>query len=390
MTKQIIFALLVLAACKKHDAKTETAGSAAEPAKTTEPAPAGTPAAPAADGVMAAAKKAAAGCELQEGYYFKYDCEGKKDWSAFRFEAKHAASLVAVLEEPNAGLQNMASNQMMSNADWFANDKAMQERILAIATKIPKDAKGGTGNQLGRAIGFFNLEKTGLFDKAKAIVENPEANEGLRIGIVNWVLPGNQKNDAAYQLTLAQAKQTAEPKLRTAALVALSAGYAAHAADICPIWLDSLEKLDDRPGAMIASHLTIGDLQVNNQHEAFPYNWAMISSDDNRCPDATVDAALDIIDKRMTAGVQDSWWVTALKGPAKAKNATAGHKQKATAIATKYFNNSKNSAYQRGNALEVIAALDPVAGKALATKVADDKDLKDAAARVLKRLASNP
>jgi hypothetical protein len=386
MTKHLFIALTLLAACKKHEA-TPAPTATPEPGKATEPG--ATPAAAAApDGVMAAAKKAADGCPLQEGYYFSYDCEAKKDWIAIRFEAKHAASLVAVLEQPNAGIQNLASDAMMSNAGWFSGDKALQERIFAFANKLPKTAVGGTANKLGRVIGFFDYGKTGLFDKAKAIVDNAEANENLRVGITNWILPGNQKSDPAYQLTLAQAKQTASPKLRNAALVALSAGYAAHADEICPLWIEALEKLDDRVGAMVASHLTIGDLQVNNQNEAFPYNWAMISSDENRCPEATVDSALDLIDKRIAGGAKDSWWVSALRGPAKAKNATPGQKQKAAAIALKLVNDSKRSAYERGNALEMVAANDPANGKVLAEKLVADKDMKSAAERVLKTLAA--
>ncbi len=369
--------------------------SAAKPAPA---APTPAPSAPAAvtggvdATVMAAAKKVAAECTWEDDGYFESSCPAKQAWDAIDFKADHAATLVAILEDKTTGMQQLASEAMYRQTEWFAEDKALEERILAVAGALPADAKGGTANKLGRVIGFCNLAKTGLFDKAKALVERADANEALRVGIVNWMLAGNQDSEPAYALTRDQATKGATPAIKVAALVALSAAYKTHATDeMCALWLDALPKLDDGPGAMIAAHLTNGDLQVNNQNEAFPYNWAMISSDDDTCPPATVDAALAAIDKRVAAGTaKDAWWVSALAGPSKSKNATPAQKAKAVEIAKKYVDNARYGGYQRGNALEALVELDAKAAKAIADKHIKDPDdsLQRAAGRVYEKVGA--
>jgi hypothetical protein len=309
------------------------------------------------------------------------------------FKPEQAVALVQVLEDKNPGVQTLAADKLMESkvTEYLAENKELQQRVLAVAKATPKDAKGPTANRLGRIIGFFNLEKTGLFDQAKAIADDANANENLRVGIANWMLAGNQESDAAYKFTLAAAQQTAVPGIRRAALVALSAGYKKHAAEVCALWQQVLPTFDTegdgQAAALIAAHLTNGDLQVSNQNSAFPYNWAMISSDENLCPPAAVDAGLSETDKRLAAGVSPMWWTTPLRGPARSKNATPEQKKKAVEIATKLVDNTKASGYQRGEALEIIAALDPEAAKALITKYAADKDMKDSIERTQKKLS---
>ena len=405
--RKILFAIAITsaftAACKKKK-DGEAGGSAAvtTESKAGETKPAGGEAkaggaAVAADPAVLDAAKQAATCELQEGYYYNYDCPQMKAWQSLdffmNFKPEQAVALVQVVEDKNAGLQNLAADKLTESkvTDFLAENKELQQRVIAVAKAMPKDAKGPTANRLGRIIGFFKLEKTGMFDQVKAIAEDPNANENLRVGLANWVLAGNQDSDAAYKFTLAAAKQTENPNIRRAALVALSAGYKTHAAEVCALWQQALPTLDpegDASGAaLVAAHLTNGDLQVSNQNSAFPYNWAMISSDDNLCPPEAVEAGLAETEKRLGAGVSPMWWTTPLKGPARSKNATPEQKQRAAAIATKLLENPKTSGYHRGEALEIIADLDPAAAKALVTKYAADKDMKDAVERVQKKLS---
>jgi hypothetical protein len=360
-----------------------------------ESKPAG--AAVSADPAVLDAAKQAAACELKDGFYFSYECPQLKAWQELdffmNFKPEQAVALVQVLEDKNPGIQSLAANKLaeMKVTEYLAENKELQQRIIAVAKATPKDAKGGTANRLGRVIGFFKLDKTGLFDQVKAIADDANANENLRVGLVNWVLAGNQDSDAAYQLTLAAAKQTQVPGMRRAALVALSAGYKKHAAEVCAVWQEALPTFDtegDGQGAaLVAAHLTNGDLQVSNQNEAFPYNWAMISSDENLCPPEAVDVGLSETDKRLAAGISPMWWTSPLKGPARSKNATPEQKAKAVATATKLVDNTKAFASYRGEALEIIASLDPEAAKALITKYAADKDMKDSIERAQKKLS---
>jgi hypothetical protein len=403
--REILFAIAITSAftagCKKNKAG-EGAGSAAVTTEAKggtagggEAKPAG--AAVAADPAVLDAAKQAATCELQEGYYYNYECPQLKAWQSLdffmSFKPEQAVALVQVLEDKNVGVQTLAADKLTESkvTDYLAENKELQQRVIAVAKAMPKDAKGPTANRLGRIIGFFKLEKTGHFDQVKAIVDDASANENLRVGLANWVLAGNQESEAAYKLTLAAAQQTAAPNIRRAALVALSAGYKNHAAEVCALWQQALPTIDtegDGDGAaMIAAHLTNADLQVNNQNRAFPYNWAMIHSDENLCPPEAVEAGLAETERRLAAGVSPMWWVSPLKGPAKSKNATPEQKQRAAAIATKLVDDPKVYAGYRGEALEVIAAIDPEAAKALATKYAADKDMKDSVARVQKKLS---
>jgi hypothetical protein len=396
----LLLAASLTAACGKKDQAApapsptpspEASGASGASGANAAPAPAPAPAAGAVDpAVLAAAKKVAAECTWNEDGYYESSCPARQAWDERSFEQKDAASLVAVLADSTKGLTGLAA-QALYQETWLADDKALQEKVFAVAAALPKDSKGGAANKLGRIIGFFDYGKTGLFDKAKAIEDNAEAPEALRIGIANWILAGNPESGPAYDLTRDAAKSGATPGLKTAGLVALSAAYEKHATDeMCALWLDALPSQDDKAGAIIASHLTNGDLQVMNMNEAFPYNWAMIHSDENKCPPATVDAALALIEKRIKDGsAKDSWWVSSLEGPAKSTNATPAQKQKAIELAKKYADNAKLGGYERGQAMEALIAMDAPTAKALATKYAADKDdsLKSAADRVQKKLA---
>ncbi len=337
------------------------------------------------------AKDAVAGCKYDDEGYYQYDCPAMKPWNDHRWEENDALTLVTILEDPSPGMKYLASN-MYEHAEWFSEKKELQERILAVAAALPKDMKGGTANKLGRTIGFFKVAKTGEFDKIKAIVDKPETNEALRVGIVNWLLAGNPDSAPAYDLTYAAATKGATPELKRAALIGLSGAYNGHASadDMCKVWLDALGTMDDADAqAMLGAHLTKGDLQVNNQNKAFPYNWAMISSDTNKCPAATVDEAL----KQIAALVKDgkaksSWWTSALRGPSKAKNSTPEQKAQAIEITKAYADNTTYGGYERGGAIELLAEIDPPSGKTYADKYADDKDasIKSAVERARKTL----
>jgi len=382
-----------LAGCNKDKDKAKPAETpAAEPAKAaaaTAPTPAKTETADTK--VVDAAKKVAADCKWNDDGYYDSNCAARQAFAQLNMDKSSGAALVSILEDKSPGMQYLAADVLYSHAEWLADDKALQERVLAVAATLPKDGKGGTANKLGRAIGFFHLDKTGLFDKAKAIVDTADAPEPLRVGIVNWLLAGNPESEPAYQLVRDQATK-GTPAIKIAALVGLSGAYNKHATDeMCKLWIDALPTLPDEPGSLVAAHLTNGDLQVFNENEAFPYNWAMISSDDNKCPPAMVDAALKLVDKQVTAnkaGGLTSWWGAALKGPAKSKNATDAQKKLAVEIAKKYVDNAKYGGYQRGNVLESLVDMDAAVAKSLADKYANDKDssLKSAAERTHKKL----
>jgi hypothetical protein len=331
----------------------------------------------------------AADCKWNEAGYFE-SCDARTAFETQKLERRHAMSLVALLEEKTPQMMSIAA-QAMYREDWYREDKALQERIFTVAEKLPADLKGGVANKLGRTIGFFKLGKTGLLDRAKALALKGEAHEALRVGLANWLLAGNQDSESVYELTRDLATKGATPGIQIAALVALSAAYNHHATDeMCKLWIDALPKLDDKQASMIASHLTKGDLQVNNQNEAFPYNWAMISSDTNKCPAETVDAALDLIEKRVDEGTaKDYGWTTSLKGPHASKNATPEQKKKAIEIAKKYADNTRYGGYQRGQAIDLLVELDPATARTLAETYKADKDtsLKSATERVQKKLA---
>ena len=370
-----------LGGCKKKDApKSDSTPAAAE-------APKAAPGAIDAK-IVAAAKKVTTDCKWNEEGYYPYDCPAKQAWDQQHFDKDAAPTLVSLLADKSPGVQWLAASSLYHDA-WLVGNKDLQDKVLAAAAALPKDLKGGTANMLGRTIGFADVPKTGLFDKVKSIVENPNANEALRVGIVNWLLAGNQDSEPVYALTRDQAQNGASPAIKIAALVALSAAYNKHdTAEMCKLWLDALPSLEDKQAAIIAAHLTNGDLQVNNQNDAFPYNWAMISSDNNKCAPEVVDAAIKDIAKRIADGkAEDYWWTTAIKGLGRSKNATDAQKQQAVALAKQYAENAKLPSYQRGEAIEVLVDIDPATAKSLADKYAADKDLKDAAGRVQKKLA---
>jgi hypothetical protein len=385
-----------LAGCNKDKDKAkpaDTPAPAAEPPKAAAAATAPTPAkAESVDSKLVdAAKKVATDCKWNDDGYYDSNCQARQDYARLNMDKGSGPALVQILEGKTPGMQYLASDVLYSHAEWLADDKALQERVIAVAATLPKDGKGGTANKLGRVIGFFHLDTTGLFDKAKAIVDNADAPEPLRVGIVNWILAGNPESEPAYTL-VRDAATKGSPAVKIAALVGLSGAYNKHATDeMCKLWIDALPTLPDEPGSLVAAHLTNGDLQVFNENEAFPYNWAMISSDDNKCPPAMVDAALKHIDKQVAAnkaGGLTSWWGSALKGPSKSKNATDAQKKLSVEIAKKYVDNAKYGGYQRGSVLENLVDMDPAAAKSLADKYANDKDgsLKSAAERAHKKL----
>ena len=143
------------------------------------------------------------------------------------------------------------------------------------------------------------------------------------------------------------------------ALVALSAAYNERSTDeMCALWLAALPSLDDQTGALIAAHLTNGDLQVANQHHYNPYNWQLIFSDVDKCPAGTVDAALTLIARRVAAHTaRDYWWVVALEGPARSTNATPAQRRKAAAIARRYVADPSYNDWTRDRAREALALL---------------------------------
>jgi len=399
----VLAASLVGTACNKSKSKdagkegSAGSGSAASTAGSTDKA---APAGAIDDELIAAAAKAGKGCKLEPAGYFNYDCPEntafvelvtKKTSGLMMTDPKFAPTYLKLLEDKNVGVQQMAANKMYENTDWYATDKAAQERILTVAGAVPKDA-AILANKLGRLIGFFKLDKTGLFDKVKALADNANTPEALRTGIVNWLLAGNPTSEPAYAVVRDAAKSDSKA-IKTAALVGLSAAYPTHATDeMCKLWVDAMPTLDEAPASLVAAHLTNGDLQVFNENEAFPYNWAMVHSDTNKCPAEAVTAALDFVDKQVTAGNAKgiaTWWLAALKGPIKSKNGSDADKAKAAAIAKKYADTTTYGGYQRGEAIEVLVDADPAAAKEYADKYASDADasLKSAAERVKGKLA---
>jgi hypothetical protein len=346
--------------------------------------------APGNDPTIVAAVKKAIGCKWMDEGYFESSCPDRKDFNELKNPEKQLPTLISLVEDTRPGVRFLGA-ELLYRLTGFAKDKPLAERLVAAAEKLPADDKGSTANKIGRSVGFVDVTATGLFDRIKALLTKADAPEKLRLGIANWLLPGNQDSEPAYTLTLEQAKSGATPRIKGAALVALSAAYLKRPVDdMCKLWVDNLGDADEKVAALLAGHVTNGDLQVENMDVgSFPFNWQMVHSDENKCPPAAADAALKEFDKRAKgAGFKESLWMSVFRGVGKSKNATPEQKKQALALAKAFVENTKASAYQRGLALESIALLDPPGAKAYIQKFETDKDLKDNAGRTLKNLDS--
>lgn len=340
--------------------------------------------------VVALADAVLAECDCEHDGCRRFHCPAMAAWHRFDFERSHTATLVSLLADDAPMRWRLAVQVLVGGRAWIADDATLQAVVLDRAEALPKDISDDIATRLGNVIGFLTIGTSERFDRIAAIVRDPDAPPVLRAGIVNWLLAGNQASEPVYQLTVEQARHGATPLIRASALVALSAAYNHRATDeMCALWIAALPTLDDKTGALIASHLTNGDLQVSNQEQYTPYGWQMVSSAEYKCPAATVDAALTLIARRVAAHTAlDYGWVSALRGPAQSTNATPAQRRKAAAIAKRYLADRGYHGYVRGAALKLLVLLDPPAARVLAARYAGTDDaLGDAAEAARKALA---
>jgi hypothetical protein len=313
--------------------------------------------------VVALAKKAA-GCKWTD-YGFDYDCADKKAWeqSELLKEGKADATLVSMLEDSNEGVRWLAVNGLSNNGSKYQTDKALAERVMAVAEG--EKAKS-VARSVGSVAGRIKMKGVGLVDRGKALFKSPTPKD-TRLGFIGSAQFAN--SDDFYELTKELAKSDPDTEIRDAAMSAYWTGTpSAKNAEVCALWLE------------------LSHDEKNEEFAAHAAYFAAFYPHNSGCK-AEWDTMLGDIEKRAKAGTaKSSYWGSALYYLHGQSAASAAQKKRAIAIAKTMAGNKSNSANARVRALELVGEKDP-GGKAFVNKFVNDPDsyVKSRAAELVKK-----
>jgi len=371
-----------LAACSKDSDKKEPAKE--EPAVKQEPTAkkVETPPPPkkglAADGndatTVETVKKVIADCAAQwddkKGY--SWECEPYKAWMEQKPDwIKISATMLNLIEDPDVHVRNLAWKTLSRDA-WNANFRAEKERATRIIAAAETETSPAIDGELGVMIAQIELEKLGLLDRVKTLVEKDTTPADFRRGFVTMVFSGSPKSEIGYQMLRAEIARTSDAAQKKELLSALSAA-GVHADEVCATWHELWSGEDPALKIEAAARITRG-------HSGWSFSdpdtgWFTSTSGYGEGPNpcvADVDAVLAHVETLASAGqITDYYLVDALSGPVWDDNASPEHKARALDIAKKVVENTANQ--NRYGALNLIIQKAPD-GKEYARKFEADAD----------------
>lgn len=296
-------------------------------------------------------------------YGFDSKCEALKTWkkSDAMKGGKADATLVNFLEDADVKVQWLGADALSRMGQKYRTDKAMAEKVVAAADKATDKQLVAA---LGKAVGNIDLQKTGLADRVKKMLES-HSNVELRRTLAGNTLFRNRDVPGMFDLFVKLAKSDKDAKVRKAAAAAFWTGTpTGKNEEVCKLWLELADDKDHD----LAGH--------SAYHAAF-------TSSGGGCT-GQWDDLLSLIEKKAKAGeVKSSFMASALKYFYGQKKASDAQKKRALAIAKELVKNEKNDASSRASALEFVGKEDPQ-GKAFAAKYENDKEffVKNAAKRI--------
>jgi len=227
------------AACdKKDDAAPAPTKSGPRPSSSTPTASSSS--APAGDGKGLSAKdndpkvialvKPALGCGW-DTHGFKNDCEEWKKWREADAEFKGGAgdaTLVNLIEDVDEKVRYAGAFKLDRDGSAYRADKALATRTVAAAEAEKTNKFAG---MLGGAIAEIAFDKTGLWDRVKALATTSE-HVPLRSSLVGHMLKFNADFSPAIQLAM-DALKDKDDAIQSASIKAFDDYHGAKKADAC-------------------------------------------------------------------------------------------------------------------------------------------------------------
>jgi hypothetical protein len=354
------------------------AAAAGSPAEAPAPGPGG-PATADDASLNAAAKRVVRECGAQWGPAgFPADCPAYRTFVALRAPEGHLTYL-NLLGDADERMRFLGCRQLLEAAPPVRTNKTFATRILYAM----EQEKGLAAGCLGAVAGHLDLAKVHADARVKHALQSPAVALEARTALVTFILAQNPARPTAYEGVKEALAQEKDPRFRVQAVRGLTAAAAAHADEVCQIWLDLAKGGRDDEAAREAAARVLGPRPWSYTPPGLSGIQARSGPvGENRCR-AQGDQVLALLAQRAGAGaVQHSGWVAALEGAWRAPADPAWPKT-AAAVLQATVGNAANHSAARSLALLSLADHDRAAARDLATKHAQDEALKEAAAQVL-------
>jgi hypothetical protein len=260
-------------------------------------------------------------------------------------------TLVNLLEDPDERVRSIGITALWSpQRPRFQPDKDLACRVIAAAEK---EAPTGTAAVYwGGVVASIDFERAGVLDRVAAMVKNEQLGE-VRWVVVERMPFANKESPGAARLAMDMAKDP-DPKMKAAALSALSHFSGANVPDICKSLLSKTADEDDEAASQAASAL--GTMML-----------------DSRCAEA-VDGLLTSVEKRAVAKPSDnSVWGAALYLVCIPSAIDPAQRTRAARLARTLAASSTAGDRLRCAALDAILRCDPTNGTATVTTYLKDK-----------------
>jgi hypothetical protein len=274
-------------------------------------------------------------------------------------KAEADAALVAMLDDPNPLLVELAALSLKRGEHPYRKDKVLAEKLVArLGGAIPAAAL----ESVVRVVARIDADATGLGTRlGESSAKLPTAARAIFVSTARQASPAH-----FYASTVELAKTAAEPELRRAALEGLFSGIApGKSAETCEVFATIAEDAK-APEALAAQ---AADLATKLRQEPCRPQY---------------DRVLKALEARSkVAKVEATEWASALGQLAKDNPAaTAAQSKKASALLQALVENAQNPGALRVFALEGLVEVAPATAKPLLARLAKDKD-----AAVAKRAA---
>jgi len=256
-------------------------------------------------------------------------------------------TLVSLLEDTDERVRWLAATKLHAIGAKFATERPLAERVVAAGEH---ETSGRVGAPLGVLLADLQVEKTGTFDRVRAIAVK-HALPQLRASLVANLSRKNPGVSAAFELTRELVRDP-EKDVRLAAIGAFyMRGGGKRPEDTCQIWVQNLDNEMDSDVASIANELLS--------------RWG-------RCQ-AFYGALLESQAKRLEVGRTDSArYPASLAQICEDKRAQPREKERATELVHKIAENKTLDAEVRAAALDGALVCDPAGGRDFVKKFAND------------------
>ncbi len=301
-----------------------------------------------------------------------YSCEHwAADYGDLSFAETWAPTFVNLLDDPDVKVRAIGVDGLARIYEW-RTDKALATRVV----EALKREKAPSPIDHNLALRVADLPgDLGLDDQIAAIAIDPKTSTDVKLAILGW-----WRGEAAYAAVKANATTT-DPAVINAVVQGYVLHFEEHTEEACAYWADHLETEGSEQAQSYAlGHLTGGwGGNTTGDSESEDYisggGGGPGYSETQRCAEAHLQRALDVITERVAAGRTEGDLIYALAYLAKDKLTPAAIRTRTIKLLKKMV--EQQGYWLRASALHALVDTGDPAMKKYAQKFKNDEELAD-------------